>query len=82
MANQRFPRCNYFVFDLFLLLSNSNIDDRIRRSSGRTWPTTAQDATDMSQIPNRIMFGTDEGTDEKMYQSYFRWLETDDEYFP
>jgi len=32
--------------------------------------------------PDRIMFGTDEGTDEKMYQSYFRWLETQDEYFP
>jgi predicted TIM-barrel fold metal-dependent hydrolase len=31
---------------------------------------------------DRIMFGTDEGTDEKMYQSYFRWLETDDDYFP
>ncbi len=32
--------------------------------------------------PDRIMFGTDEGTQEKMYLSYFRWLETDDEYFP
>jgi uncharacterized protein len=31
---------------------------------------------------DRIMFGTDEGTDEKMYRSYFRWLETDDDYFP
>lgn len=34
------------------------------------------------KFPDRIMFGTDEGSDEKMYQSYFRWLETDDEYFP
>ncbi len=34
------------------------------------------------QYSNRIMFGTDEGADEPMYQNYFRWLETDDEYFP
>jgi predicted TIM-barrel fold metal-dependent hydrolase len=31
---------------------------------------------------DRIMFGTDEGSEERMYQNYFRWLETDDEYFP
>ena len=31
---------------------------------------------------NRIMFGTDEGAAETMYQNYFRWLETADEYFP
>jgi predicted TIM-barrel fold metal-dependent hydrolase len=31
---------------------------------------------------NRIMFGTDEGAGEAMYQNYFRWLETEDEYFP
>lgn len=30
----------------------------------------------------RIMFGTDEGASEAMYENYFRWLETDDEYFP
>jgi uncharacterized protein len=30
----------------------------------------------------RIMFGTDEGADESMYKNYFRWLETEDEYFP
>jgi predicted TIM-barrel fold metal-dependent hydrolase len=34
------------------------------------------------KYPDRIMFGTDEGSDEAMYRSYFRWLETDDEYFP
>ena len=34
------------------------------------------------KYPDRIMFGTDEGASESMYQSYFRWLETDDEYFP
>jgi len=32
--------------------------------------------------PDRIMFGTDEGSSESMYRSYFRWLETNDEYFP
>ena len=31
---------------------------------------------------DRIMFGTDEGASEAMYQNYFRWLETSDEYFP
>ena len=31
---------------------------------------------------NRIMFGTDEGAAETMYQNYFRWFETEDEYFP
>jgi uncharacterized protein len=31
---------------------------------------------------DRIMFGTDEGAGESMYQNYFRWFETSDEYFP
>jgi len=31
---------------------------------------------------DRIMFGTDEGAGESMYRNYFRWFETDDEYFP
>jgi predicted TIM-barrel fold metal-dependent hydrolase len=31
---------------------------------------------------DRIMFGTDEGAEEAMYRNYFRWLETEDEYFP
>jgi predicted TIM-barrel fold metal-dependent hydrolase len=30
---------------------------------------------------DRIMFGTDEGAGEAMYRNYFRWLETEDEYF-
>lgn len=34
------------------------------------------------KYPDRIMFGTDEGSEERMYRNYFRWLETDDEYFP
>jgi len=34
------------------------------------------------KYPDRIMFGTDEGAGEAMYQNYFRWLETKDEYFP
>jgi len=34
------------------------------------------------QYSDRIMFGTDEGADESMYKNYFRWLETEDEYFP
>ena len=31
---------------------------------------------------DRIMFGTDSEPEEQMYASYFRWLETADEYFP
>jgi predicted TIM-barrel fold metal-dependent hydrolase len=34
------------------------------------------------KYPDRVMFGTDEGASEQMYRNYFRWLETDDEYFP
>lgn len=34
------------------------------------------------KYPDRVMFGTDEGASEAMYQNYFRWLETEDEYFP
>jgi predicted TIM-barrel fold metal-dependent hydrolase len=30
---------------------------------------------------DRIMFGTDNGMDEKMYRNHFRWLETADESF-
>ena len=30
---------------------------------------------------NRIMFGTDSPPSLEMYRNYFRWLETDDEYF-
>jgi len=31
---------------------------------------------------DRVMFGTDEGASDAMYHNYFRWLETNDEYFP
>ena len=31
---------------------------------------------------DRILFGTDAEPEELMYASYFRWLETPDEYFP
>jgi uncharacterized protein len=31
---------------------------------------------------DRILFGTDSEPQEAMYASYFRWLETGDEYFP
>jgi uncharacterized protein len=34
------------------------------------------------KYPDRVMFGTDEGASEAMYTNYFRWLETEDEYFP
>lgn len=31
--------------------------------------------------PDRILFGTDSGSDEQMFRNYFRWLETADESF-
>lgn len=34
------------------------------------------------KYPDRVMFGTDEGASEEMYRNYYRWLETEDEYFP
>ncbi|HEY6421597.1 MAG TPA: amidohydrolase family protein [Candidatus Binataceae bacterium] len=33
------------------------------------------------KFQDRILFGSDHTPDEEMYRSYFRWLETDDEYF-
>ena len=33
------------------------------------------------QYQDRILFGTDSEVTEEMYRNYFRWLETNDEYF-
>jgi uncharacterized protein len=33
------------------------------------------------EFQDRILFGTDSEPNEKMYANYFRWLETNDEYF-
>jgi predicted TIM-barrel fold metal-dependent hydrolase len=33
------------------------------------------------EYKDRIMFGTDAPPEQDMYANYFRWLETDDEYF-
>jgi predicted TIM-barrel fold metal-dependent hydrolase len=35
-----------------------------------------------TEFQDRIMFGTDGDPDPAMYANYFRWLETEDEYFP
>jgi uncharacterized protein len=35
-----------------------------------------------SEFQDRILFGTDADPIPPMYANYFRWLETDDEYFP
>ena len=34
-----------------------------------------------TDFQDRVMFGTDNSFEADMYQNYFRWLETDDEYF-
>ncbi len=34
------------------------------------------------EFPDRVLFGTDFGPSENMYANHFRWLETEDEYFP
>ncbi len=43
-------------------------------------PRTAQRF--LTRYKNRVMFGTDMGMDKKMYQSWWRLLETDDEFIP
>ncbi|HLK05881.1 MAG TPA: amidohydrolase family protein [Candidatus Acidoferrum sp.] len=35
-----------------------------------------------SEFQDRVLFGTDAEPIPEMYRNYFRWLETDDEYFP
>jgi uncharacterized protein len=35
-----------------------------------------------SEFQDRILFGTDAEPVPEMYRNYFRWLETEDEYFP
>jgi predicted TIM-barrel fold metal-dependent hydrolase len=35
-----------------------------------------------SEFQDRILFGTDSEPVPEVYSNYFRWLETDDEYFP
>ena len=35
-----------------------------------------------TEFQDRIMFGTDAEPSPEMYRNYFRWLETEDEYFP
>jgi uncharacterized protein len=35
-----------------------------------------------SEFQDRILFGTDADPIPEMYRTYFRWLETEDEYFP
>ncbi len=34
-----------------------------------------------TEFQDRVMFGTDNSFEADLYQNYFRWLETDDEYF-
>jgi predicted TIM-barrel fold metal-dependent hydrolase len=34
------------------------------------------------EFPDRVLFGTDFQPEASMYANHFRWLETDDEYFP
>jgi predicted TIM-barrel fold metal-dependent hydrolase len=34
------------------------------------------------EFPDRILFGSDFGVEPDVYAGFFRWLETDDEYFP
>jgi predicted TIM-barrel fold metal-dependent hydrolase len=34
------------------------------------------------EFPDRVLFGTDFGPAPEMYANHFRWLESEDEYFP
>ena len=49
-----------------------------QRTRGSAWSDLQRE---FEQYQDRILFGTDMGADLKTYQIYYRFLETDDEYF-
>ena len=54
---------------------------RYQRADGRTGAPTLAARRFFLQYADRIVFGTDAGPSVTAYQTYFRFLETDDEYF-
>jgi len=58
---------------------NMNVEFGAREAELGRQPRRAREF--FLEFQDRIMFGTDSEPNEKMYANYFRWLETNDEYF-
>ncbi len=58
---------------------NTYVETGARQAELGRQPRRARDF--FLKYPDRIMFGTDMSVSAPMYQSYYRWLETNDEYF-
>jgi predicted TIM-barrel fold metal-dependent hydrolase len=69
-----------FVEQTLRKFSNVTIETGAREGELGRQPRRTREI--FMKYSDRIMFGTDEGAGPAMYQNYFRWLETKDEYFP
>jgi predicted TIM-barrel fold metal-dependent hydrolase len=69
-----------FVEQTLKKFSNVMIETGAREAELGRQPRRAREL--FMKYSDRIMLGTDEGSGEAMYENYFRWLETEDEYFP
>lgn len=58
---------------------NMNVEFGAREAELGRQPRRAREF--FLEFQDRILFGTDSEPNEKMYANYFRWLETNDEYF-
>ncbi len=58
---------------------NVNVEFGARQAELGRQPRRAREF--FMKYQDRIMFGTDSEVTEEMYRNYFRWLETNDEYF-
>src|SRR5579864_4333737 len=77
MAN--WPENLDYVSHLLDALPNVMVEFGAREAELGRQPRRAREF--FLKYQDRIMFGTDNGMDEEMYRSHFRWLETADEYF-
>src|SRR6266567_6784834 len=68
-----------YVSNLLGRLPNVMVEFGAREAELGRQPRRA--AKFFTDYQDRIMFGTDFTPNEEMYQNYFRWLETPDEYF-
>jgi predicted TIM-barrel fold metal-dependent hydrolase len=78
--DRMFAKHPYTTFETLQEFPNVMIETGAREGELGRQPRRTREI--FVKYSDRIMFGTDEGAAEAMYQNYFRWLETDDEYFP
>ena len=69
-----------YVSDLLHRLPNVVVEFGAREAELGRQPRRARKF--FLHYQDRILFGTDAAPSEEMYRNYFRWLETDDDYFP